>query len=83
MSEMNRPSRGVKTFWLLARILLWMVKRRTSRFPFSVNLDQEDGQVLRHWWDRQMDRGQTDRQVQTGDNQVGGATDCGGFSTVR
>lgn len=38
MSEMSFPSRGMYTFWLFALILLWMVKRRTSRFPFSVNL---------------------------------------------
>ena len=41
MSEMSRPSRGVYTFWLLARSLLWMVKSSTSKFPFSVNLRQE------------------------------------------
>ena len=34
MSEMSLPSRGMKTFWLLALILLWMVKSNTSRFPF-------------------------------------------------
>ena len=38
MSEMSLPSRGVYTFWLLALIRLWMVNRRTSKFPFSVNL---------------------------------------------
>lgn len=43
MSEMSRPSRGVYTFWLLARSLLWMVKSSTSRFPFSVNLGWEAG----------------------------------------
>lgn len=40
MSDMSFPSRGMYTFWLLALILLWMVKSRTSRLPFSVNLSR-------------------------------------------
>lgn len=40
MSEMSLPSLGMYTFWLLALILLWMVKSSTSRFPFSVNLNK-------------------------------------------
>lgn len=40
ISEMSLPSLGMYTFWLLALILLWMVKSSTSRFPFSVNLNK-------------------------------------------
>lgn len=41
MSEMSFPSWGTKGFWLLALSLLWMVNRRTSRFPFSWNLSEK------------------------------------------
>lgn len=46
MSEMSFPSLGMYTFWLLALILLWMVKSSTSRFPFSVNLNK----ILQENW---------------------------------
>lgn len=40
ISDISFPSLGECTFWLFALILLWMVKRRTSKFPFSVNLNK-------------------------------------------
>ena len=45
MSEISFPSWGTKGFWLLALSLLWMVKRSTSRFPFSWNLSEKQPYV--------------------------------------
>lgn len=48
MSDMSFPSRGMYTFWLFALILLWMVNRRTSRLPFSVNLGRIENSIDSH-----------------------------------